>query len=59
MHKSLYAPAFVMEGAGVADPVQASMNLVLAHPGTSAAIVGSINPEHLLANVAAARRALA
>ena len=47
------------EGAGVADPVQASMNLVLAHPGTSAAIVGSINPEHLLANVAAARRALA
>lgn len=40
------------------DPVQASMDLVFAHPGTSAAIVGTINPEHLAGNVAAARRAL-
>lgn len=41
------------------DPVQASMNLVFAHPGTSAAIIGTINPGHLQANVAAARRAIA
>jgi aryl-alcohol dehydrogenase-like predicted oxidoreductase len=40
------------------DPVQASMDLVLGHPGTSAAIVGTITPAHLLANVEAARRAL-
>jgi aryl-alcohol dehydrogenase-like predicted oxidoreductase len=40
------------------DPLQASMELVLAHPGTSAAIVGTISPAHLRADVAAARRAL-
>ncbi|RLQ22143.1 aldo/keto reductase [Seongchinamella sediminis] len=41
------------------DPVQASMDLVFAHPGTSAAIVGTINPQHLAGNVAAVRRTLA
>ena len=41
------------------DPVQASMDLLFAHPGTSAAIVGTISPVHLAANVAAARRATA
>lgn len=40
------------------DPVQASMDLVFGHRGTSAAIVGTINPDHLAANAAAARRAL-
>jgi aryl-alcohol dehydrogenase-like predicted oxidoreductase len=40
------------------DPVQASMDLVFGHPGTSAAIVGTITPAHLAANAAAARRAL-
>ena len=40
------------------DPVQASMDLVFAHPGTSAAIVGTINPAHLAGNVAAVRKAL-
>lgn len=40
-------------------PQQASLELVLAHPGTSAAIVGTINPQHLRSNVEAARRALA
>ena len=44
--------------SGAADPVQASMDLVLGHPGTSAAIVGTITPAHLLANVEAARRAI-
>jgi aryl-alcohol dehydrogenase-like predicted oxidoreductase len=40
------------------DPVQASMDLVFNHPGTSAAIVGTITPAHLQANVEAVRRAL-
>lgn len=40
------------------DPVQASMDLVFGHPGTSAAIVGTITPDHLAANVAAVHRAL-
>jgi aryl-alcohol dehydrogenase-like predicted oxidoreductase len=44
--------------APMGNPVQASMDLVFAHPGTSAAIVGTITPGHLAANVAAARRAL-
>ena len=35
------------------------MNLALGHPGTSAAIIGTINPAHLRANVKAARRTLA
>jgi aryl-alcohol dehydrogenase-like predicted oxidoreductase len=37
---------------------QASLELVLAHPGTSAAIIGTINPQHLRENLEAARRAL-
>lgn len=41
-----------------ADPVQASMDLVFSHPGTSAAIIGTITPEHLRANAEAVRRAL-
>lgn len=40
------------------DPVQASMDLIFSHPGTSAAIIGTITPAHLRANVEAARRAL-
>ncbi len=40
------------------DPVQASMDLVFGHPGTSAAIVGTINPANLEANVRAVRRSL-
>jgi len=38
------------------DPVQASMDLVFAHPATSAAIVGTITPAHLQANADAVRR---
>ena len=44
--------------AKMKDPVQASMDLVFAHPGTSAAIVGTITPAHLASNVAAARTSL-
>ncbi|MEE4144037.1 MAG: aldo/keto reductase [Halieaceae bacterium] len=40
-------------------PRQASLALALAHPGTSAAVVGTINPLHLRANVEAARQAIA
>jgi aryl-alcohol dehydrogenase-like predicted oxidoreductase len=38
------------------DPVQASMDLVFTHAATSAAIVGTITPAHLQANVEAIRR---
>lgn len=41
------------------DPVQASMNLIFQHPATTSAIIGTINPQHLSANVAAAQRAIA
>ncbi|WP_116367883.1 aldo/keto reductase [Parahaliea mediterranea] len=42
----------------VEDPVRASMELIFSHPGSSAAIVGTITPAHLAANVAAARAAV-
>ncbi|WP_286236625.1 aldo/keto reductase [Neptuniibacter halophilus] len=35
------------------DPVAASFEFIFAHPGVSSAIVGTINPEHLKANVKA------
>jgi len=41
-----------------ADPVQASFDFIFAHPGVTAAIVGTINPEHLQANLLAVNRAL-
>jgi len=41
-----------------ADPVQASMDLVFGHPGTTAAIIGTITPSHLQANVEAVRRVI-
>lgn len=41
------------------DPLQASMDLVLAHPGSSAAVIGTISARHLQANVEAAHRSLA
>lgn len=40
------------------DPVRASFELVFGHPGVSAAIVGTINPQHLAANAAAAAAAI-
>ena len=40
------------------DPIQASMDLVLGHPGTGAAIIGTITPKHLQANVEAAHQTL-
>lgn len=41
------------------DPVQASMGLIFSHIGTSSAIIGTITPEHLEANVLAVKRELA
>jgi aryl-alcohol dehydrogenase-like predicted oxidoreductase len=38
--------------------LQASMDLVFAHPGTSAAIIGTLDSAHLQADVEAARRAV-
>ena len=40
------------------DPVRAAMDLVFSHPGTTAAIIGTITPSHLDANCRAAREAL-
>ena len=45
-------------GSKQADPVQAAMDLVLHHRGTSAAIVGTITPAHLQSNVEAALKSL-
>lgn len=36
------------------DPVRASFELIFAHGGVSSAIIGTINPAHLAANVATA-----
>lgn len=43
--------------AGGADPVADSFRLILAHPGVSSVIVGTIDPAHLSANAARARAA--
>ena len=40
------------------DPVAAGLRLVFEHPAVAAAIIGTINPEHLKQNVAAAASAL-
>lgn len=45
-------------GPAISDPVQASMDLLFAHKGTSSAIVGTLSLDHLKDNVEAARRAL-
>ena len=41
------------------DPIQASMDFIFSHAGVSSAIVGTINPKHLTANVAAVVKAIA
>ncbi|MFJ3521890.1 aldo/keto reductase [Pseudomonas sp. NPDC090203] len=51
--KKALASGHVCAGAGV-DPVQASFELLFAHPGVTGAIVGTINPLHLAHNVATA-----
>lgn len=41
--------------AGASDPLRASMDLVLGQPGVHSLIAGTINPAHLVANVALAK----
>ncbi len=45
--------------AGFDDPVLAAMRFIFAHPGVTAAVLGTINVDHLRHNVAACRQALA
>jgi aryl-alcohol dehydrogenase-like predicted oxidoreductase len=40
------------------DPVRASLELIHAEPGVSSVVVGTLNPDHLRANVAAAEEVL-
>ncbi|MEM1111957.1 MAG: aldo/keto reductase [Pseudomonadota bacterium] len=55
--KKVFASGHLTEDE--ADPVLATMRLVLTHAATGSAIIGTINPAHLEANVAAARQAMA
>jgi aryl-alcohol dehydrogenase-like predicted oxidoreductase len=54
--KKALASGHLAEGEG--EPLQAGMDLVFSHPGTSTAVIGTIDPDHLAADVAAARRAI-
>ncbi|MDQ2695316.1 MAG: aldo/keto reductase [Pseudomonadota bacterium] len=45
-----------LEGA---DPVAAALGMIFAQPGVGSVIVGTLDPDHLRANIAAAERALA
>jgi aryl-alcohol dehydrogenase-like predicted oxidoreductase len=51
--KKALASGHLAAAAG-ADPARASLHKVLGHAGVTSAIVGTINPAHLRANVAAA-----
>jgi aryl-alcohol dehydrogenase-like predicted oxidoreductase len=51
--KKALASGHACLAAGV-DPLRASFELIFDHPGVSSAIVGTINPAHLAANVATA-----
>lgn len=44
--------------AATSDPVEAAMRFVLSRPGVSSLVVGTMNPDHLRANAAAAARAV-
>jgi len=52
--KKALASGHLLEG--IDDPIQASMALLFEDAAVSAAIIGTITPVHLAANVAAARR---
>lgn len=42
-----------LDQVSAVDPVQASLELLYAEPGVSSVVVGTLNPDHLRANVAA------
>lgn len=43
---------------GEKNPLEASLKLVFCHPGTSSAIIGTINPDHLKTNILTAKKIL-
>lgn len=55
--KKALASGHICSTAGQ-DSVQASFDFIFAHPGTTSAIIGTINPTHLQDNVNKANRAL-
>lgn len=55
--KKALASGHVCLNAGE-DPVRASFELIFAHPGVGAAIIGTINPQHLSDNVLTAASVL-
>ncbi|GMG87884.1 aldo/keto reductase [Biformimicrobium ophioploci] len=56
--KKALASGHIAGEQGDTDPVQASMDFVFGHAGTSCAIIGTINPKHLENNCRKAARAL-
>lgn len=47
-----------LTGLAESDPLTASLRLVLAEPGVASVVIGTLNPTHLRADVAAAERVL-
>lgn len=47
-----------LDAMNCADPVKASMDLVLSHPGVSSITIGTINPKHLRENIHTALQVL-
>lgn len=56
--KALAGGHLARHAAAPADPVEASFRMILAEPGVSSIIVGTINPDHLEHNARAAADAL-
>jgi aryl-alcohol dehydrogenase-like predicted oxidoreductase len=56
--KALQSGHAVQESGGAMDPVERSLRFVFAHAGVSSVVVGTIDPDHLAHDVAAAHRAL-
>ncbi|MGK0441502.1 MAG: aryl-alcohol dehydrogenase-like predicted oxidoreductase [Pseudohongiellaceae bacterium] len=54
--KKAFASGHICQDGG--DPAQQAMDFIFAQAGVSSAIIGTINPTHLIANIAAANRAI-
>lgn len=55
--KKALGSGWIAADAEEEDPVEAALRFVFAHSATTAAIVGTLNPNHLRENCAAVRRA--